>query len=135
MDSARVIVPPLVTAYAIFVVMVVRAWSGPKERDGHAPTTRDIAITIAGGYLVFLAVVLVFHVALAGQRAAFRSAVWSGVVLLVGAAAVYAVCLWTGVRIGRVRSRREGGRADEGDGLENRYCDRLIGGFLWLAPG
>ncbi len=119
MDRARVIVPPLVTAYAIFVVMVVRAWSGPKERVRREPTTRNVVISIVGGYLVFLAVVLVFHVALAGQRAAFRSAAWSGVVLLLGAAAVYAMCLWTGTRIGRVRSRREGGRTDEGDGLEN----------------
>jgi protein-S-isoprenylcysteine O-methyltransferase Ste14 len=120
MDSAKVIVPPLVTAYAIFVVMVVRAWSGPKERTARASATRDIVMTIVGGYLVFLAIVLVFHLALAGQRGAIRSAAWGGAVLLLGAAAVYAGCLWTGAHIRRVRSGREGGRADEGDGLENR---------------
>ena len=120
MDSARVIVPPLVTAYAIFVIMVLRAWGGPAERVRRAPTRRDIALTILGGYLVFLVIVVVFHVALAGQHAAFRSAVWSGAVLLLGAGVVYAAFLWTAARIGRVRSRREGGRADEGDGLENR---------------
>ena len=120
MGSARVIVPPLVTAYAIFVVMVVRAWDGPKERPSRAPTARDMVVTIVGGYLVFLAIVVVFHVALAGQRGALRSAAWGGAVLLLGAATVYVACLWTGARIRRVRSRREGGRADEGDGLENR---------------
>jgi uncharacterized SAM-binding protein YcdF (DUF218 family) len=120
MERARVIVPPLVTAYAIFVVMVMRAWSGPKERGPRAPATRDIVVTVVGGYLVFLAIVLVFHVGLAGQRGAFRSAAWGGAVLLLCAAVLYAACLWTQARIGRVRSRREGGRADEGDGLENR---------------
>ena len=116
MDSARVIVPPLVTAYAIFIVMVVRAWSGPKDRTARASTTRDIVMTIVGGYLVF-------HLALAGQRGAFRSAAWGGAVLLLGAAAVYAGCLWTRAYIGRVRSRREGGRADQRDGLEDDHRD------------
>ena len=120
MDTARVIVPPLVTAYAIFVVMVVRAWRGPVTPSVRTPTTRDVAWTIVGGYLLFLAIVAVFHVGLAGQRGALRSALWSGPFLLAGAAAVYAAWSWTRARIGRVRSRREGGRADEGDGLENR---------------
>ena len=120
MDSARVIVPPLVTAYAIFIVIVVRAWSGPKQRARRAPTTRGIGVTIAGGYLVFLGIVVVFHVALAEQRAALRSAAWGGAFLLLGAGAVYAVCWWIAVRISRVRERREGGRADEADGLEDR---------------
>jgi Family of unknown function (DUF6256) len=120
MDTARVIVPPLVTAYAIFVAMVVRAWRGPVTPSPRTPTTRDIAWTIVGGYLMFLAIVAVFHVALAGQRGAFRSAVWGGAFLLLGAAVMYVVCSWTMAGIGRVRSRREGGRADEGDGLENR---------------
>jgi hypothetical protein len=43
------------------------------------------------------------------------------------AAAVYAVCAWSVARIRRVPSRREGGRADEGDGLENRYGRPLYG--------
>jgi protein-S-isoprenylcysteine O-methyltransferase Ste14 len=121
MDRARVIVPPLVTAYAIFVVMVVRAWRRPTARAPRTATTRDVVSTTVGGYLVFLAIVAVFHVALAGQRGALRSAVWSGAFLLFGAAAVSVAWLWTATRIGRVRSRREGGRADEGDGLENGH--------------
>ncbi len=119
MHSVRVIVPPLVTAYAIFIVMVVRAWHGPTERSTRTPETRDIAATLIGGFLMFLAIVAVFHVGLAAQRGALRSAAFGGGVLLLGAVTLYAACLWTVARIGRVRSRREGGRAGEGDGLEN----------------
>jgi hypothetical protein len=63
-DRVRVIVPPLVTAYAIFIVMVVRAWREPTARAPRTATTRDVVWTTVGGYLVFLAIVAVFHVAL-----------------------------------------------------------------------
>ena len=76
--------------------------------------------TLVGGYLFFLVIVGVFHVALAGEHRALFSAATGGVFLLVGASAVYAIGVWSVGRIGRVRSDREGGRADEGDGLENR---------------
>jgi protein-S-isoprenylcysteine O-methyltransferase Ste14 len=120
MDTARVIVPPLVTAYAIFVVIVVRAWHGPSATSPTPPTARQILATVVGGYLVFLLIVAVFHVALAGQHHALLGAATGGAFLLIGASAVYAIVLWSVGRIGRVRSDREGGRADEGDGLENR---------------
>jgi hypothetical protein len=94
MDTARVIVPPLVTAYAIFVVMVVRAWRGPKESPPRWPAPREIAWTVVGGYLVFLVIVAVFHVELAGQRGALRSAAAGGAFLLASASVVYAVLLW-----------------------------------------
>ena len=95
MDAARVIVPPLVTAYAIFVVMVVRAWRrGPREPRVRALTQREVVWTAADGYLVFLAIVAVFHVGLAGQHGAFRSAAAGGAFLLVGASVLYGVCLW-----------------------------------------
>jgi hypothetical protein len=86
------IVPPLVTAYAIFIVMVVRAWREPTARAPRM-TTRDVVWTTVGGCLVVLAIVAVFHVAIAGQRGALRSAVWSGAFLLLGTAAVYAAWL------------------------------------------
>ena len=88
MDTARVIVPPLVTAYAIFVVMVVRAWRGPRESPPRRPSPREIPWMVVGGYLVFLAIVAVFHVGLAGQRGALRSAATGGAFLLAGASRV-----------------------------------------------
>jgi Family of unknown function (DUF6256) len=94
MDAVRVIVPPLVTAYAIFVVMVVRAWRGPKESPPRRPALREIVWTVAGGYLVFLVIVALFHVGLAGQHGALRSAATGGAFLLASASVVYAVLLW-----------------------------------------
>jgi heme/copper-type cytochrome/quinol oxidase subunit 2 len=96
MDTARVIVPPLVTAYAIFVVMVVRALRrGPREPHVRVLTRREIVWTVAGGYLVFLAIVAVFHVGLAGEHGALRSAATGGAFLLVSATVVYALRLWS----------------------------------------
>ena len=96
MDAVRVVVPPLVTAYAIFVVMVVRAWRhGPREPRSRALTPREIVWTVAGGYLVFLAIVVVFHVGLAGEHGALGSAVTGGAFLLVSASLLYAVRLWS----------------------------------------
>ena len=95
MDTARVIVPPLVTAYAIFVVMVVRAWRyGSREPRVRALAPREIVWTVVGGYLVFLAIVAVFHVGLAGQRGALPSAATGGAFLLVSASVLYAFLLW-----------------------------------------
>ena len=94
MDTARVIVPPLMTAYAIFVVMVVRAWRGSKQSPPRRPSPREIPWTVVGGYLVFLAIVAVFHVGLAGQRGALPSAATGGAFLLVSASVLYAFLLW-----------------------------------------
>jgi len=95
MDTVRVIVPPLVTAYAIFFVMVAREWRhGPREPRVRALAAREIAWTLAGGYLVFLAIVAVFHVGLAGEHGALRSAATGGAFLLVSASLVFALRLW-----------------------------------------
>jgi hypothetical protein len=88
-------------------------------RKRSSATTRDVITTIVCGYVVFLAIVVLFHVVLAGQHNALVSAAVGGGFPLLGATAVYAVCLGTRGRITGVRSGREGGRADEGDGLEN----------------
>ena len=95
MDTARVVVPPLVTAYAIFVVMVVRAWrDGSREPRVRSLAPREIVWTVVSGYLVFLAIVAVFHVGLAGQHGALRSAATGGAFLLATASLVYAVLVW-----------------------------------------
>lgn len=89
----RVIVP-LASAYALFVGIALYAWRHPAPRpqrhdalaSGSSPTVRYVVDTAVGGYLSFLAIVLVFHVAIAGQRGAFRSAVLGGAFLAFGVA-------------------------------------------------
>src|SRR5438128_9761072 len=112
METARVIVPPLATAYAIFVVMVVRAWRGPTPPPTRPPTARQIFATVAGGYLVFLAIVAVFHVGLAGQHRALLSAATGGGFLLIAASVVYAACLRS-LRSLRSLRRLRSGRPDD----------------------
>jgi hypothetical protein len=63
--------------------MVVVALQRPVARRGVAleasvSSRRSIVTTIVGGYATFIAIVLVFHVWLAGERDALWSAVWGG---------------------------------------------------------
>jgi Family of unknown function (DUF6256) len=83
----RVVLPPLITAYSIFVAMVVVAVRRPIPRprrlgNGSASTRsrREIG-TIVGGYATFLVIVLVFHVWIADEPDAFLSALWGGAFL------------------------------------------------------
>lgn len=88
----RAVLPPLITSYAIFVAMVVLALRRPVPRPhgfGRRPIGR-VFRTIAGGYVAFLAIVLVFHVCLARDLGAFASAVWGGAFL----SSVLAVLAW-----------------------------------------
>ena len=83
----RAILPPLVSAYAIFVAMVVLARRRPVPRrrdrgDGSAPVNlRRVVGTTVGGYVAFLVIVLIFHVWLAKETDAFSSAVLGGAFL------------------------------------------------------
>lgn len=83
----RVVLPPLITAYAIFVAMVVFAVRRPVPRprrlgDGSASSrSRRVIGTIVGGYAAFLVIVLVFHVWIADEPGAFSSALWGGAFL------------------------------------------------------
>lgn len=83
----RVVLPPLLTAYAIFVAMVVLAVRRPAPRpDGrdHGSTRarwRRVVTTMVGGYAAFLLVVLVFHVWIADEPNALASAMWGGAFL------------------------------------------------------
>jgi hypothetical protein len=77
---------PLVTAFILFLGIAAnsarrrtepttpRAWST-------AAYVRALTRTVVGGYLVFLSIVVVFHVALAGDRAAFEDAAAKGAIL------------------------------------------------------
>jgi predicted phage tail protein len=86
----RTIVPPLVAAYAVFVAMVIVTWRRPVPRGRRLPEKTpahatnppgSLLATAGGGYLVFLAIVLVFHVWLAGEADALGSAVLGGLFL------------------------------------------------------
>ncbi|HEY3214455.1 MAG TPA: DUF6256 family protein [Actinomycetota bacterium] len=84
----RAVLPPLVTAYAIFVAMVVLRLRRPVPRphgraDGSsgAALLRHVVSTMLGGYVTFLVIVLIFHVWLAGDPDAFASAAWGGAFL------------------------------------------------------
>jgi len=103
----RAVLPPLITAYALFAAMVVLAWRRPVAR----PTARGegstrvrlgrVVRTTVGGYVAFLAVVLIFHVWLAKEPDAFVSALWGGAFLSGIAVSV----AWCSSLLGR-RSRR-----------------------------
>lgn len=95
----------LVAAYALFVGMVLlaRRRRMPRPRDvGEERLDRLKAIeTIVGGYTVFLAIVVVFHVWLAGDGDAFVEALWGGAFLLSVAVG--------GAFVARAMSRRRAG--------------------------
>jgi hypothetical protein len=79
----RAVLPPLITSFAIFVAMAVLAARRPVPRPhgfGHQPFGRVLR-TIAGGYVAFLAIVLIFHVWFAREAGAFVSALWGGAFL------------------------------------------------------
>ena len=83
----RVVLPPLVAAYAIFLAMVV-LWvrrpaprPGGRDRGSTRVWWRRVVTTIAGGYPAFLLIVLVFHAAIADEPNALASALWGGAFL------------------------------------------------------
>jgi hypothetical protein len=83
---------PVFTAYCLFVVMVLMArrkpaarptarswWLGERRRG----LVRHLITTTAGGYVVFLGIVLVFHTWLGSERGAIASALIGGSALAV----------------------------------------------------
>ena len=85
--TGRVVVP-LVSAYALFVGIAASWWRHPAplpSRSGRPLLRYQLALT-CGGYAAFLAIVLVFHVWVAGQRGALLSAVRGGAFLAFGVA-------------------------------------------------
>jgi hypothetical protein len=107
----QAILPPLITAYAVFVAMVALAWRRPVARS---PTRPDglgdgsdrvrlgrVVRTTIGGYVAFLVIVLIFHVWLTEEPDAFVSAVWGGAFL----SGIALVAGWGSSLPGR-RSRR-----------------------------
>jgi Family of unknown function (DUF6256) len=98
----RGIVIPLVAAYALWVVMALSTLRTPvtertqvEPREGWHGALRYLAVTIGGGYLFFLLVVLVFHVVIAGQHGAIADAARGGGFLaFIVAAPVFLLSMW-----------------------------------------
>jgi hypothetical protein len=81
----RTVVAPLVAASALFAGLTWYAWRHPPSLGaalvadlGALRLLRHVLVTAAGGFVAFLAIVVVFHVWLAGQRAAFRDGLIGG---------------------------------------------------------
>ena len=94
MHVFRTVVVPVLSAYLLLAGTVLYAArhpdaGRPRSRFDWGSRLKLIAVTAAGGYLCFLAIVLVFHVWVVGQRGALRSAVWSGVFLDAVASAAF----------------------------------------------
>jgi hypothetical protein len=95
----RRIVPPLLAAFAVFLAMVRTSMRAPastniQSRASWRDFWRYLSVTAVSGYVVFLAIVLVFHVVLARDRGAFASAAWGGAALLAIALPLFACAEW-----------------------------------------
>ena len=96
----RRIVPPLVTTFVVFLLLVryhVRHADPAEPAPSHPSMSgflRYLAATAAAGYAIFVAIVLVFHVWLARDDAALRSAVAGGAALLAIALPAFVLAEW-----------------------------------------
>ena len=96
----RRIAPPLVTTFVVFLLLVryhVRhdEPTGPTSPRFPWPAfIRYLAATAAAGYGMFLAIVLVFHVWLARDHAAMRSALAGGAALLAIVLPMFVLAEW-----------------------------------------
>lgn len=82
------IVAPLVAAFLLFLGIIASSMRRPEARAevavagrGRSAWLRRLLSTAVGGYVVFLLIVLVFHVIIAGQREAMSSAIAGGALL------------------------------------------------------
>jgi protein-S-isoprenylcysteine O-methyltransferase Ste14 len=96
----RRIVPPLATTFVVFFLLVryhvrhAEPAEPPPPRFPWPAFIRYLAATAAAGYGMFLAIVLVFHVWLARDHAAFRSAVAGGAALLAIVLPLFVLAGW-----------------------------------------
>jgi hypothetical protein len=95
----RRIVPPLVAGFAVFLLLLRYAIRHPESPKPAADATwgsffRYLGITVASGYLAMLAIVLVFHVVLARDHAALRSATAGGAALVAIVVPVFVLAEW-----------------------------------------
>ena len=79
----------------------MRIWRRPPASSQTTRTPiRELAATFAGGYVVLLLLVAIFHVGLAREHAALASAVVGGAFLMLVSALVFACCAWLQARRG-----------------------------------
>jgi hypothetical protein len=91
----RTVVAPLVATYGMLVALIFYASRHPRPprapaRDVDLPRlVRHVIATTAGGFVIFLGIVAVFHVWLAGQPTAFGDALVGGGFLAASAAIAF----------------------------------------------
>jgi hypothetical protein len=98
----RGIVIPLVAVYALWVAMALSTLRKPvtgrtevEPGEGWHGALRYLAVTIGGGYLFFLLVVLIFHVVIAGQHGVLADAARGGGYLaFIVAAPAFLLSMW-----------------------------------------
>ena len=102
------VVAPLGLGYVGFVVMlVVYSRSGGREREGHrrplawSALLKHLVSTSAAGYLIFLAIVLVFSFMFADEARAIRQALTGGALLGLIALVGLAFLGWVEARMRR----------------------------------
>jgi hypothetical protein len=116
------VLPPLISAYTVFVLMVLSArrrpptrppsgsgWLGPRRRG----MVRHLVGTTAGGYAVFLAIVAVFHAWLGAEPGALASALLEGTLLALAVFGLFAGLVWLSPPR-HLRGRGSGARDDPG---------------------
>lgn len=103
----RSVVVPLLATWLLFVGIALYARGHPAPRPGRAAPTgrrglggllRHVAVTVAGGYAALLAIVLVFHVLIVGQRGALGSALFGGGFLAFCALVAFPLVSWIEAR-------------------------------------
>ena len=101
-DFWRRIVPPLVSAFAVFLLMLRYAFRHPEEESAERGSWREflryLVVTATSGFAVLLGIVLVFHVILARDPGAFWSAAGGGLLLLAIVLPAFILGEWLGRR-------------------------------------
>jgi Family of unknown function (DUF6256) len=103
-EIVRRIVPPLVTTFVVFLLLVRYHVQHAEPAEPTSPRfpwpafIRYLAATAAAGYGMFLVIVLVFHVWLARDHAALRSAVVDGAALLAIVLPAFVLVEWVARR-------------------------------------
>jgi hypothetical protein len=108
--------------------------AGSRRRSGWAAQARHVAGTVAGGYLLLMAVVVAYYYAVARVGPGFLDSAVTGTALLIGLAApVFAAASWLAERL----RRRRGHPPAPGDLLPRREASMarhpLIGYLAWAV--